>query len=152
MPLGNDIHLGLLEQRAQNDAHQAPALLLVVSYEGQGEEEQPKSKNSWIREGSYTIKGVPDWYTIWAATVWLKSELQRHSKTRATAPKMEDQAQQATAESSELTGSKLWFHEVSQCWPEKKKNQTNLKAIDFQVIICMQEVLIYETTYPKKEG
>lgn len=30
--------------------------------------------------------------------------------------------------------------------------KTNLKAIAFQVIICMQEILMYETSYPEKEG
>lgn len=30
--------------------------------------------------------------------------------------------------------------------------KTNSKAIAFQVITCVQEILIYETTYPEKEG
>lgn len=110
--------LAIWSRETQNDT--PLAFLLLCSQEGQGERE--KSKVWTNQRGLLCHRGTHGWYTFRADTIFMTERsppemLQnQHHSTKDLGPNRASHHR-----SSELVCWKLWFHEVSQCWPGENK-------------------------------
>lgn len=94
----------------------------------------------------------PNWRGLlwYRGHIWLIHLLSSHHMTERRGAGMLQNKSHSTKNVGPSRTScyrKLWFTRYLNAGLKK----TNLKAIDFQ-LICMQEMLVYEITYPKKEG